>query len=77
MSSRFTVALDAMGGDSAPDMVVDGVALACERYPDMDVLLFGDEARIMPLVAKHPEFGDRVRVRCHVTCRIVPLIRLG
>ncbi|WP_448189696.1 phosphate acyltransferase PlsX [Azospirillum sp. sgz301742] len=54
MSQRLTIALDAMGGDHAPDMVVAGAALARERFPDVQYLLYGDSARIEPLLEKHP-----------------------
>ncbi len=58
MSERLTIALDAMGGDHAPDMVVAGAALARERHPEIDYLLFGDEHRIGPLLAKLPALRD-------------------
>ncbi|ABC22466.1 phosphate acyltransferase PlsX [Rhodospirillum rubrum] len=51
MSNSLVISVDAMGGDDAPDMVVDGVKLARKRFPDVRFLLFGDEARIGPLVA--------------------------
>ena len=54
MSQRLTIALDAMGGDHAPDMVVAGADIARERHPDVQYLLFGDAARIEPLLAKRP-----------------------
>ncbi len=38
-----------MGGDKAPDVVVEGVAIARERYPQARFLLFGDRAKIEPL----------------------------
>jgi len=52
-----------MGGDDAPDMVVGGVALARERYPELKVLLFGDQARITPQLAKFPGLADVVEIR--------------
>ena len=58
MSGRLTIALDAMGGDHAPDMVVAGAELARERHPGVDYLLFGDEHRIGPLLAKRPALRD-------------------
>jgi len=58
VSGRLTIALDAMGGDHAPDMVVAGAALARERHPGVDYLLFGDEQRIIPLLAKQPALRD-------------------
>ena len=58
MSGRLTIALDAMGGDHAPDMVVAGAEMARERHPGVDYLLFGDEHRIGPLLAKLPALRD-------------------
>ncbi len=58
MSGRLTIALDAMGGDHAPDMVVAGAALARERHPGVDYLMFGDEHQIGPLLAKRPALRD-------------------
>jgi len=49
-----TIALDAMGGDRAPAIVVDGAALARVRYPNIKFIFFGDEAKVAPLLAKHP-----------------------
>ena len=48
----FTLAVDAMGGDHAPDIVVSGLSIAAERHPDARFLLVGDEARLAPLMAR-------------------------
>ena len=40
------LAIDAMGGDFAPENIVKGVNLAKKQYPDMEFLLFGDGAKI-------------------------------
>jgi glycerol-3-phosphate acyltransferase PlsX len=55
MSQKFTIALDAMGGDHGPSTVVPGAALAVTRHPDVGFLLFGDEALITPLLNDHPK----------------------
>ena len=55
MSDRLVIALDAMGGDKAPEVVVDGAELARERFPNVSFLMFGDQQRVEPLVAKHPK----------------------
>lgn len=47
--STVTVAIDAMGGDGAPDAVVDG-ALAAVKEVGVRVLLAGPEDRIGPLL---------------------------
>ena len=44
------IALDAMGGDSAPQSVVEGADLAKARSPHLDVVFVGDEALIRPLL---------------------------
>jgi glycerol-3-phosphate acyltransferase PlsX len=54
MASSTVIALDAMGGDRAPEIVVEGAALARERYADIKYLFFGDEADVKPLLDRHP-----------------------
>lgn len=44
------VAIDAMGGDYAPDEVVAGAIDWAQRNPDTDLLLVGDEERISALI---------------------------
>ena len=50
MDKRLTIALDAMGGDRAPEVVIKGANIARDRHPEVDFLLFGDEGRIQPLL---------------------------
>ena len=45
---RVRVAVDAMGGDHAPEEVVRGAVAWAREHPDVDVLLVGDEPRILP-----------------------------
>ncbi|MBF0170692.1 MAG: phosphate acyltransferase PlsX [Nitrospinae bacterium] len=47
------VALDAMGGDDAPGVVVDGAVEAVRTIPGLSVILVGDEEVIRPLLAAH------------------------
>ena len=63
MSGAVTISIDAMGGDAAPDMVVEGVRLAHERLPHVRYLLFGDAARVEPLLARYPEIKGVCSVR--------------
>jgi phosphate acyltransferase len=53
VTETFTLAIDAMGGDNAPDMVLDGLELAAERHPNARFLVVGDEAALAPRLAKH------------------------
>ena len=40
------IALDAMGGDFGPSVVIPGAAVALTRHPDSEFLLFGDSTQI-------------------------------
>ncbi len=54
MGASLAIALDAMGGDNAPEMVVKGADLARLRFPAARFLFFGDEKRIQPLLSRLP-----------------------
>ena len=56
----LTIALDAMGGDAAPEIVVDGRrAWRWQQHPDLRFLLFGDAARLEPLLAANRSCRER------------------
>jgi glycerol-3-phosphate acyltransferase PlsX len=59
----FTLAIDAMGGDRAPDIVVEGLHVAAERHPAARFLLVGDEARLAPLLARYKRAAAACTVR--------------
>ncbi|MCO6184522.1 phosphate acyltransferase PlsX [Leuconostoc fallax] len=44
------IAVDAMGGDFAPQEIVKGIELARDRYDDIEFYLFGTESKVKPLV---------------------------
>jgi glycerol-3-phosphate acyltransferase PlsX len=56
----LTIAIDAMGGDHAPQVVIAGADMARERHEDLHFLLFGDEAALTPLIAKRGGLAERV-----------------
>jgi phosphate acyltransferase len=62
MSGPLVVALDAMGGDHAPASVVDGADIARIRHPDVTFLMFGDEARIRPLLDARRDLAGVVEI---------------
>lgn len=55
MTRLLTIALDAMGGDHAPDSVVAGALLALKQLKKVHFLFFGNEERLQPLLAAHVE----------------------
>ena len=54
MTEPLTLSIDAMGGDNAPQMVVEGIEVALERLSRVRFLLFGDEEKLAPLLELHP-----------------------
>ncbi len=59
MSSSRIIALDAMGGDHGPDVVIPGAALSLVRHPNLSFRLYGVEAKIAPVLALHPRLDAR------------------
>ena len=57
MTDRVRIAIDAMGGDHGPSVVVPGAALALRQRPGTRFLLVGDEAQIRPLLDRDPELA--------------------
>jgi glycerol-3-phosphate acyltransferase PlsX len=54
MPDKVRIALDAMGGDHGPGVVVDGAALALRRHPESKFLFFGNSALVAPLIDAQP-----------------------
>jgi glycerol-3-phosphate acyltransferase PlsX len=59
LSDRVTIALDAMGGDRAPDMVLKGASIALQRFPQVHFRIYGIESHIRPLMAKLPRLAGK------------------
>ncbi len=55
------IVVDAMGGDFAPQVVIDGSLAAVKEY-DIEVILVGDEPRIRELLKKAKYTGDRISI---------------
>ncbi|MGE0744343.1 MAG: phosphate acyltransferase PlsX [Rhodospirillales bacterium] len=62
MSGPLVIALDAMGGDRAPEIVLKGANLAGRRFPDVEFRLFGNEAAMTPFLRRLP----KLRKRCTI-----------
>ena len=60
------IAIDAMGGDHAPQAIVAGVVQASQTFDDVHFLLYGDEQQIAPLL---PEGTRNVTIH-HTTEKI-------
>jgi glycerol-3-phosphate acyltransferase PlsX len=69
VTGSITIALDAMGGDRAPAMVLQGAEIALERYPSTQFLLFGEQSKVAPRVARLPRLARAATI--HHTVEIV------
>ncbi len=63
MTSPYTLAVDAMGGDNAPGMVVAGLEIAAERHPKARFLLVGDEAVLTQALSRSRRARDACTIR--------------
>lgn len=54
MTEKVRLALDGMGGDNAPQAVIEGAALSAKKNPHLTFVIYGDEAQLAPLVQAHP-----------------------
>jgi phosphate acyltransferase len=62
MPDKVRIALDAMGGDHGPSVVVAGAELALRRHPESEFLFFGDSAQIAPLLDARPQLKATSRL---------------
>ena len=63
MGDTRIIAIDGMGGDFAPQAVVDGLARFARERPETRFILFGDAAALKVLLDHHPEARDRTEIR--------------
>jgi glycerol-3-phosphate acyltransferase PlsX len=62
MPEKVRIALDAMGGDHGPSVVVPGAQIALRSHPGAEFIFYGDRAAIEPLVAADPALQRASRV---------------
>ena len=61
MPQKVRIALDAMGGDHGPSVIVEGAELSLTRHPDSEFVVFGDRSKIEPLIAARPRLAASTR----------------
>jgi phosphate acyltransferase len=65
VGSSPRIAIDAMGGDAGPAVMLAGAARAYQRRPDLSFILFGDEPRVRAELSNHPSIeGVTTLVHC-------------
>ncbi len=69
MSDTLIISIDAMGGDFAPESVIDGVSRVARKDSDVFFFLFGDEDKLVPLAQKYNLSSDRFKI--HHTTQVI------
>lgn len=69
MSDTLIISVDAMGGDNAPGIVIDGVSRVAKKNPSVFFFLYGDENKILPLTKQYGLPAERFKI--HHTTQIV------
>ncbi len=60
---NLTIALDAMGGDHGPSVVVPAAFRVLHQHPELSLVLVGDQSTLEQEIARHsPAHADRVSV---------------
>lgn len=57
------IAVDAMGGDFAPEQVVQGAVAAVKKYSDCEVFLVGDEKQIIDVLNKTEKDWNQLKIK--------------
>jgi phosphate acyltransferase len=62
MPDKVRIALDAMGGDHGPSVILPGALISLTRHPDTEFLLYGDRALIEPSLEGLPALKAKSKV---------------
>ena len=62
MAGDIRIAVDAMGGDHGPPVIVPAAAIALVRRPDVVFQLYGDQAALAPLLKQHPALARKAEI---------------
>ena len=71
--TELTIALDAMGGDQGPDIVVTALARALSSFPQISFILVGDKETLQPIVDRHPVVKQSPRVTLQHASQVVAM----
>ena len=62
MPDKARIALDAMGGDYGPSVVLPGANISLTRHPDMEFRLYGDRAVMEPIFEGLPRLKANAKL---------------
>ena len=58
MTKSIRLSLDAMGGDNAPHIIVDGAAQTKIRHPYVKFSFFGNKKKLLPLISSSEKLKE-------------------
>ena len=70
MSQNFTIALDAMGGDYGPSVVVPAALKVLAETPNLNIILVGDEGTLTMELTSHKRQSDSRLVIQHASQQV-------
>jgi len=59
---KIKIALDCMGGDNAPKIVIEGAEIVASSKKDVHFLFYGDSSKINPLIKNYPKLKNRYTI---------------
>lgn len=62
VAGKTVIAVDAMGGDFGPAVVIPALAHVLEGRPDVSFLVFGDENKIKAVLKKHTALAPHITI---------------
>lgn len=71
------IALDAMGGDHAPQNPVAGAVQALRDFSDVEIVFVGDEQKVRAELSKHSTAGIQSRFSFHHASQVVDMTDSG
>ncbi len=60
----YVICVDAMGGDRKPEVVLQGIELALDKYDDIEILVAGNEEVVVPFANKHERVEPLISTSC-------------
>ncbi len=58
--TSVTISVDAMGGDHGPKVVIPAAIQACQRFPELKLILVGPREVLEPRLARHRYTGNQI-----------------
>ena len=62
LKSEFTIALDAMGGDLGPEIVILAAKESLEKHESLRIVFFGKEKELVALCKKNISDQKRIKI---------------